>query len=227
MGGGGCGAKASRPCGTTGEIAMKIISRTSRISIMGVMLISFLGPPEAPPTAIAIEVAPLNSDSKNYEFVIHRADDEPRAHNALTFCSAPSGPVQSAGRDSSTPPERRLSTTSSTFSYLARPSARRKTMSARAGLILKKIPYFGRKIFRIDSLQARAEKDLAIAGDRYLNRIFLLRVRQRNRIARLRQGYGVAVIEQWRDDHEDDQHDQHHVDHRGHVNVRYRWRGRF
>src|SRR6185312_11645713 len=58
FGGGGCGASASRPCGTTGEIAMKIISRTSRISIMGVMLISPLGPPEDP-TAIAIWIAPL------------------------------------------------------------------------------------------------------------------------------------------------------------------------
>src|SRR5580698_9946436 len=45
---GGWGTSASRPLGVTGTITMKIISKTRRISIMGVTLISPIAPPPPP-----------------------------------------------------------------------------------------------------------------------------------------------------------------------------------
>src|SRR3954452_15805676 len=45
---GGCGTRASRPLGVTGTMTMKIISNTSRMSIIGVMLISPIAPPLLP-----------------------------------------------------------------------------------------------------------------------------------------------------------------------------------
>src|SRR3982074_1396601 len=44
---------ASRPFGVSGVMTMKMMISTSNTSIMGVMLMSALGPPE-PPTAIPI-----------------------------------------------------------------------------------------------------------------------------------------------------------------------------
>src|SRR6266567_3696322 len=45
---------ASRPCGVSGVMTMKMISRTRSTSISGVTLMSALAPPPGPPTAIAI-----------------------------------------------------------------------------------------------------------------------------------------------------------------------------
>src|SRR5947207_10310139 len=45
---GGCGTKASRPLGVTGTMTMKMISSTSKMSIIGVMLISPTAPPLLP-----------------------------------------------------------------------------------------------------------------------------------------------------------------------------------
>src|ERR1700675_3999454 len=52
-GGDGCGTRASRPCGVVGEITMKIMMSTSRISINGTTFISETTPLD-PPTDIAI-----------------------------------------------------------------------------------------------------------------------------------------------------------------------------
>src|SRR5215469_15984227 len=54
LGGGGCGTSASRPLGVSGVITMNMIRSTSSTSISGVTLMSALGPPLPPPTAIAI-----------------------------------------------------------------------------------------------------------------------------------------------------------------------------
>src|SRR5690349_14956938 len=55
FGGGGCGTRASSPCGVSGVMTMKMMMSTSSTSIIGVILISDFGPlPD--PTAIAIKL---------------------------------------------------------------------------------------------------------------------------------------------------------------------------
>src|SRR5713101_4555220 len=69
----GCGTSASRPFGLLGATTMKMISSTSSTSISGVMLMSALAPPPAPPTAIAITNSPLNACCLSLTALLRRA----------------------------------------------------------------------------------------------------------------------------------------------------------
>src|SRR3974390_2432902 len=51
---GGCGTRASSPFGVTGTMTIKMINRTSRMSIIGVTLMSPIAPPLLPPLVIAM-----------------------------------------------------------------------------------------------------------------------------------------------------------------------------
>src|SRR5690349_8064458 len=89
FGGGGCGTSASRPFGVRGVITMKMMISTSSTSIMGVMLMSALGPPPGPPTAIPIRLLLYDSNSAWAGAV--------STGTALTLAGRPSPPLRRCG----------------------------------------------------------------------------------------------------------------------------------
>src|SRR5271157_2803994 len=113
---GGWGTSASRPFGVSGVITMKTMSSTSKTSIIGVTLMSALGPPPAPPIAIPIS---------NSRYWAPAPVGAPVAGGF--FAAAPVCICSVNNPTSSTPAERTLSTTSTTLPYLARASALMKT----------------------------------------------------------------------------------------------------
>src|SRR5664280_2613684 len=113
---GGWGTSASRPFGVSGVITMKMMSNTSKTSIIGVTLISALGPSPAPPIAILIRNSRYWAPAPVLVPVV--GGFFPAAPVCLCSVNRPT---------SSTPAERTLSTTSTTAPYLARASALMKT----------------------------------------------------------------------------------------------------
>jgi len=65
-----------------------------------------------------------------------------------------------------------------------------------------------------------AEEDGAVSHDSNEQRIFFIGVGHLDRGIGLCHVHAYALLQHWRDDHENDQKHRHHVDHRGHVNVR-------
>src|ERR1035437_2013801 len=113
---GGWGTSASRPFGVSGVITMKMMSNTSKTSIIGVTLMSALGPSPGPPIAILIRNSRYWAPAPVLVPVV-----------GGFFPAAPVCLCSVNRATSSTPAERTLSTTSTTAPNLARASALIKT----------------------------------------------------------------------------------------------------
>jgi len=85
-------------------------------------------------------------------------------------------------------------------------------------LVRQFVFYFVGQRFRSNDIGI--EVHLPIAHDGHDKGIFPVGFRHFDRIIGLRHGHANALLEHWRDDHEDDQQHKHDVHHRSYVDIR-------
>src|SRR5208337_3748624 len=195
---GGWGTSASRPFGVSGVITMKTMSSTSKTSIIGVTLMSALGPPPGPPIAIPISNSQLLGASARGGAGCRRL----LCRGARLYLLGQQAYIINSGR-------------ADIVHYIHHAAVLGTSVGLDedplVNLVGQTVLHLRCQLVGLDSVGT--EEDLSVAHDGHEQRVFLVGIRHRYRTIDFRHVNAHAMLQHRRDHHENDEQHQHHVHH--------------